>query len=89
VIRLPLTGGRGFSKGHRPPFSHRPTGGVPISLSLFMQLCGPVIVMAHCLPWGIHGEISAPRVTTAIPEALYNITRAVKRKYCKSGRNRT
>jgi hypothetical protein len=38
LIHLCLTGGRGFSKGPRPPFLHCPTGGVSISLSLSLHM---------------------------------------------------
>jgi hypothetical protein len=38
LICLPLTRGRRFSKGPRPPFHRRPTGGAPISLSLHATL---------------------------------------------------
>jgi hypothetical protein len=88
MIRLPLIKGCRFSKGPHPPFPHRPTGATPISLSLFTRPRGPIRGTAHCPPWGISREISTSHVTMVIPETLHNITSIVKRKNCKSDRNR-
>jgi hypothetical protein len=65
LIRLPLTGGRGSSKGPRPLVPHRPTDGVPISLSLSLSSHDRVVLLAAWLiacP-GASAEKPAPRVS--------------------------
>jgi hypothetical protein len=88
LIRLSLIRGCGFSKGPHPLLTRCPTGGATIFLPLFTRPRGPIRAMAHCPHWGVCRDINTSRVATAILETLQNITTAVKRKNCKSGRSR-
>jgi hypothetical protein len=61
-------------KGPHSPFPRLIIDSTLISLSLSLH------TTARCLPWGVHGEISASRVAMAIPETLHNIMSVVKKK---------
>jgi hypothetical protein len=86
LFHLPLTRRRRSSRDPHPMFPHRPTGGMSLSPSLLMRLCGPIGGMTRLPPWGVRGWISIPQLTTTIPDTLRKITSAVKRKNRESHR---
>jgi hypothetical protein len=78
LIHLCLTGGRGFSKGPRPPFLHCPTGGVSISLSLSLSShvrAAPLEAWLVACP-GVSTKKSAPRVLPRLSLRPCTISRA-------------